>query len=122
MFNCKHLKSSCIRYLISNNENIISEKGSCNKTSASLSYQNDLLYCHQTKDRSRVKYTKYVIGNIRGNASGSVLNLENEASNISGILKCGRTILLPVGILYNKVRCVFNINTLDATQLILLCS
>ncbi|XP_060582057.1 uncharacterized protein LOC132738564 [Ruditapes philippinarum] len=81
---------------------IVSEKRSCNKISASLSYQNDLLYCHQTKDRSRVKYTKYVIGNIRGNASGSVLNLENEASNISGILKCGQTILLPVGILYNK--------------------
>jgi hypothetical protein len=96
-----------------------SEKGSCYKTSASLSYQNDLHDCTKTTDRSRVKYTKYVIGNIRGNASGSVLNLENAASNINGILKCGQTILLPVGILYNEVRCVFIINTLEATQLIL---
>jgi hypothetical protein len=73
-----------------------------------------------TTDRSRVKYTKYVIGNILGNASGSVQSLKNNVSNISGILKCGQTILMPVGIRYSKVRCVFYIYTLDATQLILL--
>ncbi|XP_053400723.1 uncharacterized protein LOC123557844 [Mercenaria mercenaria] len=84
---------------------IVTEKDSCLETSAAGEKypKNSKNYgCEKPVYESRMKYTKFMIGTINVNIKEHVVDVTNDKSDVSGILKCGQTATMPIGVFYNK--------------------
>ncbi|XP_053400722.1 uncharacterized protein LOC128557400 [Mercenaria mercenaria] len=82
---------------------IVTEKDSCLGTyAADKNFSDEHYRCNQPKYESRMNYTKFMIGTINVTSAEHAVNVTNAESNVNGILKCGQTATMPIGVFYNK--------------------